>query len=301
MSSEQPPLVAIIMASMNHERFVVEAVESVFAQGYPNLRVVICDDASTDSNYAKLQELASRFPIVLLKNEVRQGIVKTLNRCYAQCSDADYFYALASDDTMQLGMIKACIAEFSHWPKAGMLLGSHLNIDSDGQTLAEARICGPSRPIKLQSPFERFLPSFQFHRGEFTRAAYPLNEAMMGEDMYLFTFCILSKFQAIQTDIPFIRRRLHGGNASLSQAYVTSTETEWGYIPDSADKRRKMRVSYQRHMLCCLGLPNASKERFIPVFREVGWSWHYAAFRLSFLPPVRWGFSFVRWLIRSLR
>ncbi|MEI7905408.1 MAG: RNA polymerase sigma factor RpoD, partial [Candidatus Firestonebacteria bacterium] len=64
---------------------------------------------------------------------VRQGIVKTLNRCYAQCSDADYFYALASDDTMQLGMIKACIAEFSHWPKAGMLLGSHLNIDSDGE------------------------------------------------------------------------------------------------------------------------------------------------------------------------
>lgn len=110
--SAEPPLVAIMMPSMNHERFVVEAVESVFAQGYPNLRVVICDDASTDSNYAKLQELASRFPIVLLKNEVRQGIVKTLNRCYAQCSDADYFYALASDDTMQLGMIKACIAEF---------------------------------------------------------------------------------------------------------------------------------------------------------------------------------------------
>ena len=301
MSAEQSPLVAIMMPSMNHERFVIEAVESIFAQGYPNLRVVICDDASTDGNYAKLQELAARFPVILLKNEIRQGIVKTLNRCYAECAEADYFYALASDDTMQPGMIKACIAEFAHWPKAGMLLGSHLNIDSDGQPLAEARVRGPSLQIKLQSPFERFLPSFQFHRGEFTRSAYPLNEVMMGEDMYLFTYCILSKFQAIQTDIPFIRRRLHGGNASLSQAYVTSTETEWGYIPDSADKRRKMRVSYQRHMLCCLGLPNASKERFIPVFREMGLSWHYLVFRLSFLSPVRWGFSFVRWLIRSLR
>lgn len=58
MSAEQSPLVAVRMPSMNHERFVVEAVESIFAQGYPNLRVVICDDASTDGNYAKLQELA---------------------------------------------------------------------------------------------------------------------------------------------------------------------------------------------------------------------------------------------------
>ena len=104
-----------------------------------------------------------------------------------------------------------------------------------------------------------------------------------------------------QTDIPFIHRRLHGGNASQSQDYVTSTETEWRYLPDSADKRRKMRVSYQRHMLCCLGLPNKSKERFISVFREMGWSWHYAAFRLSFLTPVRWGFSFMRWLIQARR
>ena len=301
MSAEQLPLVAIMMPSMNHERFVVEAVESVFAQGYPNLRVVICDDASTDSNYAKLQELASRFPIVLLKNEVRQGIVKTLNRCYAQCSDADYFYGLATDDVLQPGMIRACLAEIARWPEAGMLLGAHVNIDAEGRVMSEARVNGAARRITLDSPFERYYPSFQFHRGAFTRSAYPLPTDMLGEDMYLFTFGVLSRFEVVQTDIAFILRRLHGNNTSLSQAYVTVTDNEWCCFPDSADKRRKMRVSYQRHMLCCLGLPNASKERFIPVFREVGWSWHYFAFRLSFLPPVRWGFSFVRWLIRSLR
>lgn len=301
MSTEQSPRVAIIMASMNHERFVVEAVESVFAQGYANLRVVICDDASTDGNYAKLQELASRFPIVLLKNEVRQGIVKTLNRCYAECADADYFYGLATDDILQPGMIRACLAEIACRPEAGMLLGAHVNIDAGGRFLGEACVNGAARRITLDSPFERYYPSFQFQRGTFTRSAYPLPATMMGEDMYLFTFGVLSPFEVIQTDIPFIFRRLHGHNTSLSQAYVTVTENEWSYIPDSTDKQRKMRVSYQRHMLCCLGLPNARKERFIPVFREMGWSWHYAAFRLSFFPPVRWGFSTVRWLIRSLR
>ena len=280
---------------------LIREVNKAFAGECRAWQLVLVDDASTDGNYAKLQELAARFPIILLKNEIRQGIVKTLNRCFAECADADYFYALASDDMMEPEMIKACIAEFACWPGAGMLLGSYLNIDADSQPLSVERVQGSARQIKLCSPFERFLPSFQFHRGDFTRAAYPLNEAMMGEDMYLFSFCILSNFEVIQTDIPFIRRRLHGGNASQSQAYVNSTETEWSYFPDSADKQRKMRVSYQRHMLCCLGLPNASKARFIPIFREMGWSWHYAAFRLSFLTPVRGGFSFVRWLIRSLR
>jgi glycosyltransferase involved in cell wall biosynthesis len=300
MTAEAPlPLVAVIMPSLNHERFVTAAVESIFAQGYGNLRVVICDDASTDGNYAKLQELAARFPIILLKNEIRQGIVKTLNRCYAACAEAEYFYALASDDMIEPGMIKACIAEFIHWPKAGMLLGSYLNIDADGQPLSVARVRGSARQIKLRSPFERFLPSFQFHRGEFTRSAYPLNEAMMGEDMYLFSFCILSNFEVIQTDIPFIRRRLHGGNASQSQAYVTSTETEWKYLPDTPAKHRLERMAERRHMLCCLGLPNGDKERFITQFSRHGWSWHYMLFRFSFFAPFRWAARFSRWLVRA--
>lgn len=301
MATKNAPMVAVIMPSMNHERFVEEAVMSIFSQNYENCRVVICDDASTDGNFEKLQQLAVRYPIILLKNEVRQGIVKTLNRCFAECAEADYFYAMATDDIMQPGMIRSCIAEIEKWPDAGMLLGAHVDIDAHGGYLSTSRVSGPSREIRLESPFERFYPSFQFHRGEFTRSAYPLNEAMMGEDHYLFTFGILSNFAVIQTNIPFIFRRLHSNNASLSQAYVTSTENEWRYLPESPNKARKFQVSLRRHMLCCLELPNASKERYLPVFAAGSCSWHYLLFQASFFPPVRWIFSSLRWLIRSLR
>jgi hypothetical protein len=61
----------------------------------------------------------------------------------------------------------------------------------------------------------------------FTRSAYPLPADMLGEDMNLFTFGVLSRFEVVQTDIAFILRRLHGNNTSLSQAYITVTDNEW--------------------------------------------------------------------------
>ena len=93
--------VTAIIPCFNHGAFLAECIASLKAQTVTTWRAIVLDDASTDGNYAKLQELAARFPVILLKNEIRQGIVKTLNRCYAECAEADYFYALASDDTMQ--------------------------------------------------------------------------------------------------------------------------------------------------------------------------------------------------------
>lgn len=42
------PLVSVILATYNGSRFLWEAIESVLAQEYPNLELIIIDDASTD-------------------------------------------------------------------------------------------------------------------------------------------------------------------------------------------------------------------------------------------------------------
>ena len=41
-----------MMPSLNHETYVEAAIDSVYAQGYRNLRLVVCDDASTDGSAA---------------------------------------------------------------------------------------------------------------------------------------------------------------------------------------------------------------------------------------------------------
>jgi len=294
------PKIAIMMASLNHEKFVEEAIESIYAQNYPNLKVVVCDDASTDGNLERLELLARKHGFVLLRNDVRQGIILTLNRCFEQCSDADYFYALASDDVLQPGMLVRCLDEMRKHPGAGMLLGCHTVIDGTGKELGRSRPIRSPRIITLKSVWERYHLSFQFHRGEFTRSVYPMKAKGNAEDRYLFLSCILSKYQVLQTNIPFIKRRIHGANVSLSDEARYSAEDGWGYFTGHPDYAVKRRTTLRRHMLCCLALPNCEKERFRNLFAQDGHSIYYLLYCSSFWKPFMVGFSVIRKIEKAL-
>src|SRR3954454_24972846 len=53
-------LISVIMPAFNRERFLSEAIESVFAQTFPDWELIIVDDGSTDetapiaNNFARL-------------------------------------------------------------------------------------------------------------------------------------------------------------------------------------------------------------------------------------------------------
>jgi glycosyltransferase involved in cell wall biosynthesis len=47
---EELPLVSIIAACYNHALFVVEALDSIKNQRYPNIQLIITNDASTDKS-----------------------------------------------------------------------------------------------------------------------------------------------------------------------------------------------------------------------------------------------------------
>ena len=56
------PLVSVVVVNYNYARFVTAAVESIFAQTYPNIECVVLDNKSTDDSLAVLADLARRFP-----------------------------------------------------------------------------------------------------------------------------------------------------------------------------------------------------------------------------------------------
>ena len=56
------PLVSVCIPSFNHARFLPAAIESVLAQTYPHIELVIVDDGSTDASLEIAQSYASRQP-----------------------------------------------------------------------------------------------------------------------------------------------------------------------------------------------------------------------------------------------
>ncbi len=56
---DMPPRVSIIALCYCHERFVEEALQSVIAQTYPNIELIVVDDASPDRSVAVIRSFLS--------------------------------------------------------------------------------------------------------------------------------------------------------------------------------------------------------------------------------------------------
>jgi len=86
MNSASPlPLVSVIIPSFRHELFIANCLESIVAQTYPAIEVILIDDASPDRSLdvanAVLTKYSSRFErIVVLANIVNRGAHFSLNR-----------------------------------------------------------------------------------------------------------------------------------------------------------------------------------------------------------------------------
>lgn len=91
--------VSVIMGIYNCADTLDEAIESIVNQTYTNWQMIICDDGSTDNTYEVAQKYVRQDPerFVLIKNEVNQGLNKTLNNCLA-IADGDYIARMDGDD-----------------------------------------------------------------------------------------------------------------------------------------------------------------------------------------------------------
>ena len=55
------PLISVVIATYNGERFIGKQLDSILTQTYTNIELVIVDDCSSDSTLAILDNYANRF------------------------------------------------------------------------------------------------------------------------------------------------------------------------------------------------------------------------------------------------
>ena len=72
-------LVSIIMSVYNDEKYLNEALDSIFAQTIQNFELIIIDDCSTDDT-VKIIESYHDKRIRLMVNDKNEGLTKNLNK-----------------------------------------------------------------------------------------------------------------------------------------------------------------------------------------------------------------------------
>lgn len=93
------PLVSVCVVSHNHVNFIGEALNSALSQDYPNLEVVVADDASTDGTPDVILDYTRQYPgrVIFLPSESNQGFIANGNRVLHVCR-GKYLAFLDGDD-----------------------------------------------------------------------------------------------------------------------------------------------------------------------------------------------------------
>ena len=92
-----PPTIDVIIAVYNGEDYIKEAIESVQAQSWKNLNIIIADDGSTDQTNAIISALRKADKRIHILTRPHFGVSATLNAAIGY-STAPYIAFLDADD-----------------------------------------------------------------------------------------------------------------------------------------------------------------------------------------------------------
>lgn len=106
------PLVSVVVITYNSSKYVLETLESVKAQDYPNIELIVSDDCSTDDTFdickKWVDENKSRFGrAVVVQTEKNGGICVNYNRGLREVQ-GEWVKYIAGDDIL----LPNCISTF---------------------------------------------------------------------------------------------------------------------------------------------------------------------------------------------
>lgn len=105
------PLVSVAIITYNQKHFIAECIQSVLAQSYSNIEIVVADDGSTDGTQEILLDYKNRFPdkFVLRLSSTNYGITANSNAAFFACK-GKYIAWMGGDDLMLPDKIKKQVA-----------------------------------------------------------------------------------------------------------------------------------------------------------------------------------------------
>lgn len=130
------PLVTVGMTTFNGGRFVASSLESILAQDYPNLEVVISDNASTDTTDDIIRAHARRDPrIRYSRNSMNLGSLENARRVL-QKGSGEYFLFASDHDLWAPDFVSRCAKVLNDDATVVLAYPRTMLIDGEGTSIA---------------------------------------------------------------------------------------------------------------------------------------------------------------------
>ena len=116
------PPVSVVIAAYDEEKVIVKTVESVLANGYPDLEVVVIDDGSRDGTLRVLEEAFGGEARVKIATQPNAGKAVALNHAISLASN-EILVAVDADTLLRRGTIGKLARHFAD-PTVGAVSGN---------------------------------------------------------------------------------------------------------------------------------------------------------------------------------
>ena len=129
VASNIQPKVSIVIPTYNTGRYVLDAIDSVLAQTYPHVELIVVDDGSSDETPALLEQHPGNF---IRYRQANAGQSAAMNFGWQQSSGELLGY-LSADDRLHPGAVEAIVAAMAQAPEAVLAYPDFCVIDEDSK------------------------------------------------------------------------------------------------------------------------------------------------------------------------
>ena len=114
------PLISVIIVAFNHANFIEEAINSVAANKYSNIELIVMDNGSSDNTLEILKQIKSNFPLKILHHSQGLSVNKAYNEAIQE-SKGEYIIFVPGDDVSLENRIDEQMQIFQENPKLSAL------------------------------------------------------------------------------------------------------------------------------------------------------------------------------------
>ena len=130
-NNSNSPLVSIVVVSYDRPNYLPAALDSIVAQSYPNLELLVVDNPSSSSD--EIRKIVSRYDRArLIRNPQNLGFTGAMNRGI-EAAKGSYVYCTLDDLVLHRDCISTFVEYSEGHPQSGLLSG--ILINEDGETI----------------------------------------------------------------------------------------------------------------------------------------------------------------------
>jgi len=165
--------ISLVIPNLNSGSVISRCLDSVVAQGYPDLEVILADGGSNDESLEICRSRAKMF--TAFYSQPDNGIAEGLNHAFTAAT-GEVLGWLAADDELAPAALDRVARIFTEQPDAEIVTGGCRRVFCDGSEIVTSPPDDLQERIRFQNAIEQ--PSTFWRRDVFLRKRPPLDESL---------------------------------------------------------------------------------------------------------------------------